>query len=170
MSSIIYGGKLLMKAEKNNKNINDDYEDIYSSYPFTEPTVYLDGTCEDYYPQTPFSWSDDSVVLVRGTNAIEYTRSNFTELLAKDKDGNVIWVDGRTAPYKGCWEGEYLNETRGVQEFRITLYDIETLQKKRYKMVLDKTTEFDSWDFRRLADFVDADTLGSHLLIKDVIS
>lgn len=169
MSSTTYGGRLLMKVEKNNKNLNDDYEDIYNSYPFKEPKVYLDGTCEDYFPQIPFSWGDDSVVLVRDKRVIEYTRSSFTELLAKDKDGNMIWVDGRTAPYEGCWDGEYLNETRGGKEYTVTEYDMETAQKKKYKMILDKTTEFDSWDYRRLTDFVDADTLGSHLLIKDGI-
>ena len=126
MSSTIYGGKLLMKPEQTNKNPKDDYMDYITSYPFEEPKVYLDGTCEEYYPQVRFSWGDDSVVLVRGTNVVEYTKSNFAELLAKDKDGNVIWVDGRTAPYEGCWDGEYLDETRGGQEFSVTLYDIET--------------------------------------------
>ena len=166
MSSTVYGGSLLMKVE-NNKNLKNDCEDIYDSYPFKVPKVYLDGTGEEYFPQIPFSWSKDSVVLVRGKQVIEYTQSNFAELLAKDKDGNLIWVDGRTAPYEGCWDGEYLDETRGGKEYTVTEYDIETAQKKKYKMLLDETTEFDSWDYRRLSNFVDADTLGSHLLIKD---
>ena len=146
MASITYGGKLLMKAEKNIINPEDDYMDDYESYPFEEPKVYLDGTRETYYPQYSFSWGDDSVVLVRDTTVIEYTKSSFTELLAKDKDGNIIWVDGRSAPYSDCWDGEYLDETRAGQEFKVTLYDIKTSQKKRYKMVLDETTEFESWD------------------------
>ena len=167
MSSITYGGKLLMKPEKTNTNPKDDYMDDYTSYPFSEPKVYLDGTCEMYHPQYSFSWEEDSVVLVRDTTAVEYTKTNFTELLAKDKDGNIIWVDGRRAPYSDCWDGKYLDETRGGQEFKVTFYDLKTSQKKRYKMVLDETSEFESWDYRRLANFVDADTLGSHLLIKD---
>ena len=169
MASITYGGKLLMKPEKTNINLKDDYMDDYTSYPFNEPKVYLDGACETYHPQLSFSWSDDSVVLVRDTSVVEYTKSSFTELLAKDKDGNIIWVDGRRAPYSNCWNGEYLGETRAGQEFSVTFYDIKTLQKKRYKMVLDETTEFESWDYRRLANFVDADTLDSHLIIKDGI-
>ena len=169
MSSITYGGKLLMKSEKNNINLEDDYMDDYDSYPFEEPKVYLDGTCEMYHPQYSFSWGDDSVVLVRDTTVVEYTKSCFTELLAEDKDGNIIWVDGRRAPYSNCWDGEYLGETRDGQEFKVTLYDIKTSQKKRYKMVLDETSEFESWDYRRLTNFVDADTLGSHLIIKEGI-
>ena len=167
MASITYGGKLLMKSEKTNINLKDDYMDDYTSYPFNEPKVYLDGTCETYNPQLSFSWSDDSVVLVRDTSVVEYTKSSFTELLAKDKDGNIIWVDGRGAPYSNCWDGEYLGDTRAGQEFKVTFYDIKTSQKKRYKMVLDETSEFESWDYRRLADFVDEDTLGSHLIIKE---
>ena len=167
MASITYGGKLLMKPEKTNINLKDDYMDDYTSYPFNEPKVYLDGTCETYHQQLSFSWSDDSVVLVRDTSVVEYTKSSFTELLAKDKDGNIIWVDGRRAPYSDCWDGEYLDETRDGQEFKVTLYDIKTSQKKRYKMVLDETSEFEPWDYRRLANFVDADTLGSHLIIKE---
>ena len=167
MASITYGGKLLMKSEKNNINLKDDYMDDYTSYPFREPKVYLDGTCETYQPQYLFSWGDDSVVLVRDTTVVEYTKTNFTEILAKDKDGNIIWVDGRNAPYSNCWDGKYLDETRAGQEFKVTFYDLKTSQKKRYKMVLDKTSEFESWDYHRLADFVDADTLGSHLIIKD---
>ena len=46
MASITYGGKLLMKPEKTNINLKDDYMDDYTSYPFNEPKVYLDRTCE----------------------------------------------------------------------------------------------------------------------------
>lgn len=162
MSSITYGGKLLMKAEDDNKTLKNNYDDCFDSYPFEVPKVYLDGTCEDYMPQVCFSWGDDSVVLVKGKRVIKYTQSNFAELLAKDKDGNLIWMDGRSAPYEDCWDGEYLDEVRGGKEFTVTEYDIGTAQKKRYKMVLDKTTEFDSWDYSELSDFVDADTLGSY--------
>ena len=167
MASITYVGKLIMKVDENNKNLNNGYDEFFENYPFEEPKVYLDGTCETYHPQHSFSWGDDSVVLVRDTTVVEYTKSSFTELLAKDKDGNIIWVDGRRAPYSNCWDGEYLGDTRAGQEFKVTLYDIKTSQKKRYKMVLDKTSEFESWDYHRLADFVDEDTLGSHLIIKE---
>ena len=169
MSSITYGGKLLMKAEDDNKTLKNNYDDCFDSYPFEVPKVYLDGTCEDYMPQVCFSWSDDSVVLVRGNRVIKYTQSNFAELLAKDKDGNIIWMDGRSAPYSNCWDGEYLNEVRGGKEFTVTEYDIGTAQKRRYKMVLDETTEFESWDYLQLSDFVDADTLGSYFGIKEGI-
>ena len=169
MASITYGRKLLMKVDENNENLNNGYDDFFENYPFREPKVYLDRTCESYNPQHSFSWGADSVVLVRDTTVVEYTKTNFTELLAKDKEGNIIWVDGRSAPYSECWDGKYLDETRAAQEFKVTLYDIKTSQKKRYKMVLDEMTEFDSWDYHRLADFVDEDTIGSHLIIEDGI-
>ena len=167
MSSTVYGGKLLMKAEKTNKDPSNDYMDYLTSYPFQEPKVYLDGMREDYFPQVPFSWSDDSIVSVRGKRVVEYTQANFAELLAKDEDGNVVWMDGRSAPYAGCWNGEYLDEVRGAYEFRVTLYDVEASEKKQYKMVLDKTSELSVEDYRRLSEFVDADILGTHMEIND---
>ena len=35
-------------------------------------------------------------------------------------------MDGRTAPYSGCWKGEYLDDTRQADEYSITEYDLET--------------------------------------------
>ena len=35
-------------------------------------------------------------------------------------------MDGRTAPYRGCWKGEYLDDTRQADEYSITEYDLET--------------------------------------------
>ena len=50
MASITYGRKLLMKVDENNKNLNNGYDDFFENYPFREPKVYLDRTCESYNP------------------------------------------------------------------------------------------------------------------------
>ena len=176
MGSYFTCGKLRMKAENPNKNhiMNnmDDVDESYGfddldGYPFTEPKIYLEGMREDYFPQIPFSWSNDSIISVRDKWIVEYTQANFAELLAKDEDGNIVWMDGRSAPYDDCWNGEYLDEIRGAYEFRVTLYNVETSEKKQYKMVLDKTSELSVGDYRRLSEFVDADVLGSHMEIND---
>jgi hypothetical protein len=76
-------------------------------------------------------------------------------------------MDGRCAPYSDCWKGEYLNEERGACEYTIEEYNLETLTKRKCKVVLDKETEFDIRDYRSLSNFVDADKLSSHFEIKD---
>ena len=167
MSSIYYGGKICMQAVDVNENRSDNFDDYMDKYPYRVPKIYLEGMREDYFPQVPFSWGNDSIISARSKRVVEYTQADFAELLAKDEDGNIVWVDGRSAPYEGCWNGEYLDEVRGAYEFRVTLYDLEMSEKKQFKMVLDKTSELSVADYHRLSEFVDADVLGSHMEIND---
>lgn len=167
MGSIFYGGSILMKGDKYS-GAEDDFYGM-TQYLFEEPTVILDGCGEEYFPQCHFSWSDDSVVLVRGKYVITYTKSSFAELLAKDEEGNIVWMDGRSAPYAGCWKGEYLDEVRGAVEYTIAEYDLETSKKRKYKVTLDAETPFNYWDVKKLLDFVDADTLKDKFLIENGI-
>lgn len=111
-------------------------------YPFQIPKVFLEGASESYYPQVNFSWSDDAVVMLRDRCLVTYTQSNFAELLAEDEKGNVIWMDGRNAPYEGCWSGKYLNKTRPAQEYKIEEYDLETCEKRTFQVSLEKAEPF----------------------------
>lgn len=153
MSSIFYGGKVEMKPEIE-ENVNKNYLES-EGYPFVVPKVYLEGVGEEYYPQTSCAWDDDSVVLVRNDNIIKYTRSSFVECLAKNEEGNIVWMDGRCAPYSSCWDGEYLDDYRGASEYTIEEYDLEKSSKKKYKVVLEEESSMDDGDCFRLKDFVD---------------
>ena len=157
MGSVYFGGSILMKGDK----YSGAEEDIYgvTQYPFEEPTVYLDGAGEEYYPQIDFTWADDSVTLARKDRVLVYTQSYFTELLAENEEGDIVWIDGRTAPYSNYWGGKYLNETRAATAFTTVEYDLKTLTKKKYKMVLDEETPFDDRDFHKLKMYVSAEVL-----------
>jgi hypothetical protein len=76
-------------------------------------------------------------------------------------------MDGRTAPYSDCWEGEYLNEDRGAQEYTVEEYDFGTLEKKKYKVVLDETSKIDLGNLHGLYDYLDAEMIGCHFIVKD---
>ena len=164
MSSVYYGGSIRMNPEPEMLDRDPMFEE---GYPHKVPKVYLEGHGEAYFPQYCFDWDDDSVVLVRDKHVLRYTRSSFVELLAKNEEGEIVWMDGRCAPYSDCWKGEYLNEERGACEYTIEEYNLETLTKRKCKVVLDEETEFDIRDYRSLSDFVDADKLSSHFEIKD---
>ena len=164
MSSVYYGGSLRMNPEPEMLDRDPMFEE---GYPHKVPKVYLEGHGEAYFPQYCFDWDDDSVVLVRDKHVLKYTRSSFVELLAKNEEGEIVWMDGRRAPYSDCWEGEYLDEYRGACEYTIEEYNLETLTKRKCKVVLDEETEFDIRDYRSLSDFVDADKLSSHFEIND---
>jgi len=164
MSSICYGGSVRMKPEV---EIEDFDPWVDEGYPHKIPKVYLEGWGEVYNRQHCFNWDDDSVIVVRNKHVLKYTHSTFVELLAKNEDGEIVWMDGRCAPYSDCWGGEYLNEERGACEYTIEEYNLETLTKRKYKVVLDEETELDIQDYRSLSNFVDADKLGSHFQIED---
>ena len=164
MSSYCYGGSVRMNPEIEENERDPMFDE---GYPYSIPKVFLEGNGEVYNRQWCFNWDDDSVVVVRDKHVMKYTRSTFVELLAKNEEGEIVWMDGRCAPYSDCWKGEYLNEERGACEYTIEEYNLETLTKRKCKVVLDEETEFDIRDYRSLSNFVDADKLSSHFEIKD---
>lgn len=145
-----------------NPNLNDSYdmehdEGIYvpSDYPFSVPKIYLEGSCETYYPQIAFDWSDDTVVVAHNDFLVKCTKHCYCELLAEDEKGNVGWVDGRTAPYEGCWNGRYLNEVRGALEYDVQEFHLDTLEKKTYKVTLDSTSPISVDDLTSIVNYID---------------
>ena len=164
MSSTIFGGKILLKPVEEEKH-EYDYGD--EGYPLREPTVYLEGVVEEYYPQTVFSWSDDSVVVVRENRVIRYTRSSFTELLAKNEKGDIVWMDGRNAPYSSCWDGEYLDDERHGEEFTIHTYDLSTMKKQSYTAVLQKEEDMDNDDIRRISGYIETKEIEERFVIEN---
>ena len=161
MASINNDEHIVMKADLGNEYPNEDY-------PFYPPQLYYNRHQEEsYYPTRVILDSESVVVIGDDMNIVEYTEFNYKERLPKDDIGGLILADEIMDPYTDCFVEKYLDETRYVKEFAVTLYDIETSQKKRYKMVLDETTEFNTSDYRRLSNFVDANSLGNHMQIND---
>lgn len=152
MDSYNFGGNILMKADEEGAWDGAAFELI--GYPFEEPTVYLDCNGEDYYSQPNFSWSDDSIVLARKDRVLFYTQSHFSELLVSDDDGNIVWVDGRSEPSASRWNGAYPGVTRSAVTYSTIEYDLSTLTKKKYKMVLDEETPFTNLDFDKIEKIV----------------
>lgn len=162
MSSICYGGKLRMKVDEDHSETTNLEE-----YPRDIPKVYIDAHREDYYPQVLFSWGDDSVAVVRDTSIVEYTQSSHFELQAEDENGNIIWVDGKTAPYEGCWGGKYLGEYRCAQTYSVVEYDLNSLVKKTYKVIADATSEFDWRDVDRIMELYGEEEFCRDFTIRD---
>ena len=157
MSSICeYGYTRLIPEPEGTLDVSLDGE-VYDSpkYPFRVPAIYIEGAGETYYPQCMFDWSEKSVITVDNDILIKHTKHNYAELLAEDENGNVIWVDGRTAPYAGCWKGKYLGDIRGAQEFEIQEIDLKSLEKKTFKVALESTSKMDRNDFFELVDYID---------------
>ena len=151
MSSIVYGGSVVLKPEVEKEKIDPMLEE---GYPFEMPKVLLEGCGEEYYPQVNFTWADDSVIVTRKNRIIKYTESDFTELLAENEKGDIVWIDGRSAPYSDCWDGKYLGERREATKYQVEVFDLNTSQKTTYDCTESKTGEFTEYDKYRLADYV----------------
>lgn len=169
MSSICERGYVQFNPDLNDSYDTEHDEEIYvpSNYPFKIPKVFLEGTREIYYPQTVFDWYDESVIAVRNNILTKYTKHGYCELLAKDENGNIIWVDGRTAPYEGCWKGTYLDDVRGVLEYDIEELDLETLVKRKYKVSLDSTSTIGKNELFEYIDYIDPDIIKRFNTSKD---
>ncbi len=157
MSSICEGGYVRFNPDLNDSYDMENEEEVYvpSKYPFSIPKIYLKGFKEDYYPQVLFSWCTDSVIVTNDKILTRYTTSDYFELLAEDENGKTMWVDGRTAPYEGCWKGKYLGEHRRAQEIVVEEFNLETLEKKKYKVTEESTSPMDMRDFYGLEDYID---------------
>lgn len=164
MASVYYGGSIRMNPEPEMLNRDPMFEE---GYPNEIPKVYLEGYGESYFPQWCFNWDDDSVIVARDKYVVKYTRSRFIELLAKNEAEEIVWMDGRRAPYSNCWNGEYLNEDRPAYEYTITEYDLNELKKRKYKVVLEEDHCLNNWDLESLSKFGIDKTIDSHFEIKD---
>ena len=167
MASIFYGGKIRMQAVDVNENKSDDFYDHMDEYPYRVPKIYLEGYCDTYFPQMCFDWSDDTTVMVRDDFIVEYTKSYYAELLAENENGDIVWMDGRTAPYSNCWGGKYLDEVRGAYSYRVVEYDLRTMERKTYKVVLEKTSEFDARDIDRIMELYGEEEFCRNFTIRD---
>ncbi len=156
MSSFCYGRRSKLIPEVKEKEASENGFE-FDEFSCSAPEVFCDCCGESYYPQISFSCFCDSLISIRNGIATKYSKSDFTELLAEDENGNIIWVDGRTAPYSGCWGGKYLDEERDATEYEIIEYDSNTSQKKKYKIILEETSPIDSDDYEEMKYFIEFD-------------
>ena len=160
MSSYLYCGSVRLNPE-NQKVENENFDPaLDGEYPCKVPKVYFEGGVESYFSQY---WDNDSVIVISGKRIVKYTKSSFIEFLAKNEEGESVWMDGRRAPYSGgCWKGAYLNESRQAHEYTITEYDLETYKKKEYKVVPEEEIDIKDSDLSWLSSAV-----GSEFEIED---
>ncbi len=157
MNSICKGGYVQFNPDLNDSYDMENKEKLYvpSEYPFSIPKIYLKGFKEEQYPEDLLSWGRDSVIVTNDKILTRYTKSGYFESVTEDENGMTIWVDGRTVPYEECWKRKYLGEYGGVEEIVVEEFNLETLEKKKYKVTLDSTSPMDVDDFYSLVDYID---------------
>ena len=158
MSSIHYGGKLLMRVNE----YDEDYE-----YPLPIPKVFIEAYGEDYNPRALVAGYKDSAVIVRDKSIMEYTKTVHYEFLAEDETGNIIWVDGRTSPEERCWKGKDFYGHRRVQMYSVVEYDLNSSVKRTYNVIPEAVSEFDGQDVKKIMEFYGEEEFCHDFTIRD---
>lgn len=134
MSSFGYYGKLDFKK------VDTPVKDPDSNYDFQDPTVYMIGKAEEYYPQTCYTWDEESIFIQRGKRVLKYTRNSFLNLEAVDEKGNILTIPGTNAPYEGSDLDDehkkihYTGKQTPTTEFVVEEFNLETMKKKIYRV------------------------------------
>ncbi|MCR5348300.1 MAG: hypothetical protein K6E59_01670 [Bacilli bacterium] len=109
---------------------------------------------EDYYPQTSFSWSDETVVVQKEKTVAKLISGDFTNLFAIDEKGNQIIIPGRSAPYEGCDLNEehkkihYLDRREAAREYTTEELDLGKTKKTVYRVVKSEERELTEEEMR----------------------
>ena len=162
MGGFCYGGTLPLKVDEAKVEDNTTGMD---KYPFRVPQVVLEGYHETCIPQTICSWNGDVVNLIRKDEVIEYTQLDYFESLIKDKDGNVIWADVCPVSPDVRMDGEDLGKYRNAKKYLITEYNLDAMETRRFKVVLDKKEAFTEWDFMRLEMILNGSIIDTHYVV-----
>ena len=154
MSSTYFGNDIVYQPTKKSLKKDIEMNEYGFGYPLERPTIIASAAGEEYYPQTVFSWTKDSIVMHRKNEIRILRKDDYTELLAKDKDGNEVWLDGRSAPYEDIYEGEYLHEYRDASKYTIISIDILNNKKTIYKCIEEKTEQISD---KEIISYIDSE-------------
>jgi len=159
MSSFCFVGQIRLNPAK------EDIEKYKQENGFSleVPAIYYEEEGEDYITQYDFSWSSKSIVIKEKDFVTKYSQNEYTELLAEDADGNIIWIDGRSAPYDGCWDGHYLKERRSAEGYTTVVYDLANKTKQVIEYSVKQTqsipmTEYEINKYANGSNDCDEDT------------
>ena len=129
MSSFGYGGSILMLPDESGKS-------------YDGPKIILDGFVEDYMPpKDVYSWSEDSVVTVKGKVVTKFIKASFTEQLVEYEDGKRVWFDSREVPFGVELDFRFVGDIRDAKAYTIEEYNLDKGEKKTYKVTLVETAE-----------------------------
>lgn len=134
-----------MEPEVKKMELCCDDEDEFS---YNIPKVYAFGNGDVHEPKSAFDWNFDGVIVVSGKRIVKFNSTTLTEVLVKMDDGKSDWMDGPVADVLGVSEDD-VEDIRETNSYEIEEYDMEKLEKRKYKVTFDEVSKIDdkSFDF-----------------------
>ena len=98
------------------------------------PKVYFESWDDPYEGLAP---DDDSVIVVRDKYITKYTRLKCVKRRTENEVSEITYGDVMT----DCSENrDYFEDLNNCYEYAVEEYDIETYKKRKYKVILDETS------------------------------
>ena len=141
MTNNYYEGFIPMNAniEKTEFTAEDD------TFSYQVPNVYLECCGEICDSMSAFDWIDDSIFVVKDNRIVQYTERNASDILMTDMNGQKDWVPGHVADIMGM-DVDGTEDKRSVKEYFIEEYDFNKCERRKYKVILEETSEFKEYE------------------------
>ena len=140
MYGIYYEGVVPMKPEMKKKDFVSDDE-----FSYQMPRTYFWCAGEVYDQATAFTWSDDSLLVVKDNCVVKYTESKFQDVLVVDEEEKKGWLENREAALYG-FTNENIEDNIERKRYVVEEYDLEKLEKRKYQVVLETISPMNDLD------------------------
>ena len=140
MSGQFYQGVVPMRPEVEKSDFVGDDELTYQM-----PRIGFDCAGEVYESESAFAWHEDSLFMMKENRIVKFTEYNSHNVLLTDLDGQTNWVEGRLADCMGFLV-EDTDEVQNTRSYWIEEYDLDKLEKRKYKVTLDSSSAIEWQD------------------------
>ena len=148
MANMYYEGMVPMCPEIDKMRIISEDDDVCC---FMVPAIYYKVMNEVNEEESVYDWRMDSLVMANKQRIVKYIESTCIEVLLKDKNGELDWVNGKLAEIVGI-DIEGREDARVAKEYIVEMYDLEKGEKKRGKVVFDEPSPMSEYDFLDLRE------------------
>ncbi len=139
-------------SDKLNLNMKDS-EFYLAERGITPPNFYYEG-CDMSLQEDPFAvWNQHSVLVHNDKHIVKFTEDTFLDLLLENEDGSTSWFDGRSCTVIDIDEDRII-DVRPSNQYYIEDYDLEKSVKRKYKVILEETSEMDEFDHKCFANTI----------------
>ena len=129
-----YQGVVPMRPEVEKSDFVGDDEVTYQM-----PTIGFECVGEVYDSESAFAWHEDSLFMMKDNRIVKFTEYNSHDVLLTDLQGQTKWIEGRLADCMGFWV-ENTDEFQKTRSYWIEEYDLDKLEKRKYKVILDSSS------------------------------
>ena len=124
------------------------------------PVVFCSGFT-DVYDEPIFNWVNDSIVVKRGNKIVEYSDSTYYDVLFENENEESSWIDGRVSNITGV-DADKVVDVRERKEYKVVEYDLEKSLKRKYKVILEETSDMSEYDCGVFAHYFIEENNGKH--------